>query len=549
MRSRTKKVLSVISLLCVLALAFSGCGSGEGTGGSTTADPDNSGTSASQGSVGDSKLNTEGFPIAKEKTTFSLFGAKNSIQGAWKDLKFFKIMEQKTNIAFEFDTPTWDVWNEKKNIVFAGGQYPDVFFGGALSPQEEVRYGSQGILIPLESLIDEYAPNIKKMFEEMPEVKSSVITPDGHIYALPLVNKVFCNETTWYNVEWLNALGVKEVPTTVEGMHDLLLRMKNEDPNGNGQKDEIPLSLCNKGATFGIQILPAFGILSQNFYIQDDKVHYGYLEKNYPEFIKFINTLWKEGLIDSEAFIQDQPKMISKTKDNKVGLVTISVPQLAYNITDLNLAKNYPLLPAMSSSKSGSRLAPMTTGIGRGAFSITSNCKNPEMLIRWIDYVYSEEGSMLVHFGEEGDLFKYLDNGLKQYIQPADGRSIEEYRGGTITPDCGTPVPKWVREENEIKWDDPFQQYRVDTIGSELRQYSQVPLPDMYFTNEEQLKIDPILADLDKYVKEMEVKFYVGAESAENYGKFAETIKKIGADDVIKVYQAAYDRWKENSSK
>ena len=106
-----------------------------------------------------------------------------------------------------------------------------------------------------------------------------------------------------------------------------------------------------------------------------------------------------------------------------------------------------------------------------------------------------------------------------------------------------------MREENEIKWDDPFQQYRVDTIGSELRQYSQVPLPDMYFTNEEQLKIDPILADLDKYVKEMEVKFYVGAESAENYGKFAETIKKIGADDVIKVYQAAYDRWKENSSK
>ena len=40
----------------------------------------------------------------------------------------------------------------------------------------------------------------------------------------------------WYNGDWLKALDVKELPKSVDEFYDLLVRFRDEDPNGNGKK-------------------------------------------------------------------------------------------------------------------------------------------------------------------------------------------------------------------------------------------------------------------------------------------------------------------------
>ena len=112
------------------------------------------------------------------------------------------------------------------------------------SRNEILKYGQQGVLMPLEHLIDEHAPNLKKRFEEKPDWEQSVTAPDGHIYAITQWSECFhCSYPSklWMNTTWLDALGLEQ-PTTTEELRTVLRAFKDGDPNGNGAADEVPLS-------------------------------------------------------------------------------------------------------------------------------------------------------------------------------------------------------------------------------------------------------------------------------------------------------------------
>ena len=99
-----------------------------------------------------------------------------------------------TSILFKFLQIARENWNEKKKLAFASGDLPDVFFSAFLTAQEEMSYGEQGILIPLEGMIEKYAPNIKKCLEENPGVKKSITLPSGNIVALPAIHETMSND-------------------------------------------------------------------------------------------------------------------------------------------------------------------------------------------------------------------------------------------------------------------------------------------------------------------------------------------------------------------
>ena len=116
-------------------------------------------------------FNPEGFPIVNEPITVSIMGAKHALVGDWEKLQLFEEMEKLTNIQFEYNEIPVSDYEEKKNLAFASGEIPELFFGARLTADDEMKYGQQGILIPLEGLIEKYAPNIQKVFDENPENK------------------------------------------------------------------------------------------------------------------------------------------------------------------------------------------------------------------------------------------------------------------------------------------------------------------------------------------------------------------------------------------
>ena len=207
-------------------------------------------------------------------------------------------------------------------------------------------------------------------------------------------------------------------------------------------------------------------------------------------------------------------------------------------------------MPALSSSVNPQQTCTRGTGITQGTFSLTDKCDEETVIamMRWVDYLYSEEGSWLIHYGPEGHIWEYSENDptLHKYIFPTDGRNVEEVRGGEITPDCGLALPKWVRDSTEGAWDDVQQQARIAWSDKSLNPYNKQYLPDMFLTEEEQAVVDMYATDLKNYRQENSAKFVVGDKSFDEWNAFVDGMKALGVEEYIATYQQAYDRWAAN---
>lgn len=496
------------------------------------------------------EVNKEGFPIVEENITLSMMAPGTGL-AEWKDMPTLQEYSEMTNIDFKYNTPPLSDFQTKLNLAFASGDIADIIYAAGtnnLTAGMEVDYGEQGMLIPLEDLIDEYAPNIQKLFEERPDVKKSVTTIDGHIYSLPTVNELTTAAwyigPIWYNGKWLEALDVKELPKTTDEFYELLKRFKNEDPNGNGKEDEIPLTDV-KMNSMRPWLLAAFGMKEWDVDEIDGKVRYTPITDNYKEYLTFMNKLYSEKLLDPETFSQADEQKKAKGQDNRLGAFTDFYSFFTTGETEEE-SMNNPMFYPLTSSVSPEPILPRNPAIQRGTFSITKNNPYPEASIRWIDYFYSKEGYEFLNQGPAGHLWEEGENGEKVFLEdPPEGfDSMEDYRG-TLTPAYGISAPALERPI-EGKEASEFDKFIEKETKEKIEPFGEVPFPLVYLTKEEQKKINNIQVDLKSYVEQMEAKFITGVEPLDNWDKYVKTIENMNIEEYVSIYQDAYDRWKEN---
>ena len=554
-----RKILSIFLAAMMTAGILSSCGGNDGSSSQESSTDEQ--TSSADGEASTEAVegvNLEGFPIVDEPMTVTMMGNKAAIHGEWEDLIFFQTMEEKTGISFEFDTPASEILEEKKNLALNSGTYAEVFFGCNLNKQQQVKYGAQGILLPLEDLIDQYCPNIQQMFEETPGLRNSVTTPDGHIYALPqqMTLPISLTNVMWINKEWMDTLGIAddELPTDTEGFREMLTRFRDEDPNGNGQQDEIPFVIyddANKGDSLYSIMFPWFGMLSAEFYADDEgEIHFGMIEDNAKVAMEYIHDLYAEKLIDNDCFVTGSAEAQAKGAEGRVGAGTTALPRFVFGNMSIEKEATYPGIMALSSPVNPERTTTRSSGISQGTFALTDKCSEEVQvaMMRWVDYLYSEEGSMFSHYGPEGMIWKHSEEHpeMVQWIPQEDGRNTEEVRGGEITPACGIATPYWFKDEY-YDMDDVQEQARKYWCETNSWAYAKQPLPEMYFTEEEQAQIDVLATDLTKYRQENASKFVTGDKSFDEWESYVQGYKDMGIDEMISIYQQAYDRWEASS--
>ena len=160
----------------------------------------------------------------------------------------FQRLEKQTGVKIDWRNYTGDVFGEKRNLAIASGELPDAIFNAAFSDYELLKHAKDGVIVPVEDLI-QYMPNLQAVLEKAPQYKSMMTAPDGHMYAFPWIEELGEGKESihsldafpWINMEWLNKLGLA-VPKTTEELKQVLIAFKTQDPNGNGEADEIPMS-------------------------------------------------------------------------------------------------------------------------------------------------------------------------------------------------------------------------------------------------------------------------------------------------------------------
>lgn len=539
---KSKKIITTVLALSMMASVFAGCNKDASKSSDKAADK---GKVSSEETKRLENINTSGqFPVVKEQITLKVMGARGGAQGEWSNMKFFKVWQDKSNVKLDIITVPKESWDEKKNLTFASNDLPDMFFAGVLEVSDEMNYGAQGMIKPLNNLIDKYAPNVKAIIEKSPDIKKAITTPDGNIYSLPNIDDMNRNltEKLWINKVWLDKLGLK-TPTNLDEFYAVLKAFKEKDPNGNGKADEIPLTFTEDGFR---KTLAYWGIkCDTNMYLganeKAKKIYYAPMEPAYKEYLTFYNKLYKEGIVDKESFTQNATQMKAKGNEANLLLGAFISPGPFITVPTKN-NEDYIALPPLKTAK-GEQQWSKASGLKRGTFTITNKNKNPEASVKMVDWVYGKEGALTLMRGVANEDFKYTNAAQTEceLIIPKEFASFEEHRAKNLTPNSGSITPG-IGGGTLPQVVNPLNTYIDKQVEQNLMPYWSLTFPDLYLSASDQKQVATIGADINTNVKEMSARFITGDLAIDsNYDKFIAELKKMGAEKYLSIYQAAYE--------
>ena len=221
MMKKRMKALLAIGLSAIIMVCSAGCGNGKEHMKAET-DPD-------------IPVEDVSFPL-KEKAELSFItSAPATSTQEPNERTIFKRLEKQTNVHIDWTCFVSDQFDDKKNLALAQfGNLPDGLFNAGMSDYDLLRYAKQGIIIPVENLIDKYMPNLKAVFEKYPEYRTMCTAPDGHIYSFRWIEQLGAGKEAiqaigdipYINKKWLDYLKL-DVPTTTEELEQVLVAFRD----------------------------------------------------------------------------------------------------------------------------------------------------------------------------------------------------------------------------------------------------------------------------------------------------------------------------------
>lgn len=454
----------------------------------------------------------------------------------------FKKAAEMTNISLKGTLPsTVKDFSETFSLVMASGDLPDIM--QALT-KDFLEFGPEGAFLPLNDLIDEHAPHLKKFLDENPDVKSAASDIEGNIWCIPFIADGKAEKGWFIRKDWLDKLGLEE-PKTVDELYTVLTAFVTQDPNGNDQKDEV--GFFHRNTTIGIEGLLALWNAYQDFRVFDGKVIYGPMEPEYGVAMENMAKWYKEGLIDKEIFTRGGKARDILLADN-VGSLTHDFfastgnynEQLAGKIE--GFAFN-PMLPPADINGVVKEPSKRERAKNYG-WGISMKNPDPIATIKYFDFWFTEEGRRMANFGIEGDTYTMVDGKpiFTDKVLKADKAPVDVIRETGAQSNFGYQQDYFYEEQ----WTTPIALEGIKAYDEKnlfMERY-----PKLKFTEEEQKEIEKIVPKIETFIEENKQQWILGAKPVD-HAAFAKELTKLGTDKLVAINQAAYDRYVAESAK
>ncbi|MCL6459020.1 MAG: ABC transporter substrate-binding protein [Gorillibacterium sp.] len=407
MRKKKNSVLVYgFSLVLMVSMVLSGCSKSDSKA-SDEPKATNAATTASTSGTDTTKV---------EPLTISVYIGQPGYQQPPSDNKVYKAMQEKLGITFKFDFLTGDS-NQKAGVMIAGEDYPDLMTANT-------KFTDAGAYIPLEDLIEQFAPNLKQHYED---VWNAMKDPkDGHIYLLPnfgvYQGKV---NSTYYSgpAFWVQKAVLKDAgyPTikTLDEYFDLIKTYKEKNPTIDG-KPSIGFEILNYDwRNWGLLNPPQhlIGHPNDGGVVVNDGVAQIFTDKDFSkQYYQKLNEVNQAGLLDKESFVQNYDQYMAKLSGGTV----IGMFDQHWNFqtaedalaTQGKYDRQYVPLPLVydKATKDYYRDIPVLN-LNNG-FGISTKAKNPEAIIKALDALMSEDWQKLMNWGVEGQDYQVDAQGI-----------------------------------------------------------------------------------------------------------------------------------------
>lgn len=579
---KTKRLVSsLLALILVFAIAFSGCvptapsqtGGSTGSGDTNVTQPDEQKDKSwtlleplnkKDGELTVPRSNYITYPLAAEETSGITLKywlplpsnvSKNS--PSVNETEWARIWKEKTGVNVQFIHPTMGSENEEFAVLVAGRDLPDIiewewtisYAGGPAAAEDE------GVLINLDKYISPTgeAADLWQYLQDNPLVNTEVKNDSGSYYCFPFIrgNKYLqCTSGLIYRSDLFEKAGVTKVPVTIDDWTEALTKLKAygiEKPMVQQSIDNLQSGTMNAYKIRG------------GMFVDDTtgKVEYGFIEDGYKEWMLQMNEWVKAGLLDEDILTSNRTTLETYIMTG-VGaacygagggymgtfLTTAAAEPDVYG-KDFDLAAaNFPVLNEGEMVMYGGASYDYAT-TSKASAVITADCKYPEIAAKFLNFSYSGEGHINMNFGEEGKSFTFV-NGEPIYtdevMKNPDGLSL------------AVAMAHWGRGNMSGAFvQDPgyiFQYYATKQQKDALYMWNdesdsqKTLIPPVTLTPEESKRYTMLNSQVDTYVKEQRARFFtLEGDIAAEWDSYVSTLKELGIEEMISIYQAALDRF------
>jgi len=429
-RNESKRIRKSIMPLMALAVlgtaALSGCSS------------DNANDKgASEGAPSEQATASAALP---KEITASIYdrGAVAAGEGTYEDNRWTRYINEHSGVQVNWVPIPRNQEADKFNVLIASGQAPDLLT--TYNRDFIVRWASEGAIQPLDEYIEKYSTSYKAYLEAHPELKPYLTLEDGKTYAIASLRPTRANTAIFIRQDWLDKLGLS-MPKTVEELIEVARAFRDNDPDGNGKKDTIPMAMSTSYMAITDDWFMA---RSGEWFVEDGKVVQSFFTDRYKSALEFRQLAYKEELVDKE-FATD--KEFSRQKQLwTTGRSGIFFSNVNMDNTMSDLRKNDP-------NSKLSVVPPLETPFGTNGYQLevpnhlltafNKDMKNPQAAIEYIDWLI-DEGWEPLTYGTQGEHYELkgdipvtldLDKYKTEVSYAAEYRLVQQER---MTPEYVT---------------------------------------------------------------------------------------------------------------
>lgn len=578
MKKNHVRLSALILCIALLLTVFAGCGSNAASSAAPAADSNpaeaSAEASAESAEAPDAPAEPEApaeneeaapeeaapgevtLPLCEETETISYWFEMSPMVAGYletmNDNITWQYIEELTNVHVDFRAVS-DETSQNFNLMIASGDWADImvwgsnyYAGGAMKAVED------GVFMELTDVIADYMPNYGTLIDNK-DIYPQVIMDDGRIGEIFSINKGISDPGTGPIVrkDWLDKLGMKpEDIQTYDDYHDMLTAFKNQ----LGATQAIYLGPF--GVPNGNYLAAGYGIAaycdpsqdSGPFYQDNGVVKFGLTQPEFKDYLTMIHGWYEEGLLNSDYVSHSDVQVgAGDVSDGSTGLWyhmsqimsehvaqaldpefdSVAIQDAVMNEGDLNRLGNY----------SDGRVE------SRGSLSISAECSNIELVAKWIDFAFSEQGSMIYSYGIEGETYTIDENGNPAFTDLIANN--EEL--GMITACNLYAIQTGVGYLDQDRFLSGYSPAALAAGEIWLKAMDLDNLMNMpsavALSAEDSVIYAATYSDIATYAAENISKFIIGNRSLDEFDQFVADMEDMGIDTCVQCWQNALDSY------
>ncbi len=465
--------------------------------------------------------------------------------------------EKNTGVHMEWTVVGNNEIAEKMGTMLANGDYPDIVYPGSNGYPGGIKKGVEdGVIYPdMDKLIRENMPNYMALLDANDDLKRQATGDDGKldaVHGVVMYDDVIKGEPNYigmvYRADILEKLGI-EMPTTVDEWHDAFKAAKEAgvvtDPFNLFENGGSPFSLA-----FGVDTIG--GASGRYVQLENGQIVYGPYKEGFKEYLETMRQWYAEGLINpnyaSFNFYLDTPGSVEIDQCLAYSYVISNFTGPSYYNMHMVTNENVYLQPVLAPVLAEGDETRMSFNhvLAKDPVFVTTSCKTPELAAQWMDYSFSKEGSIYNWYGIEGETYTIGSDGTPEFTDAVFGSDtmspseyLQQYAMDQSTWFGLNQMAAGVQLNTRLGGGVNYNQMAAELWDSADVNYA---LPLLTLTDEEGTVANRKMTDMQTLVEEYMANYITGG-SVEPFEAFQAKLKQYGMDEVLEIYQGAYERY------